>query len=103
MRRGRQGRGSSDRAPGRRRRSQAMQGVIVEFQYGDDFDAARIEAIARAARGRFEPNWSTTGNQGPLAQRRTPAPALANVTRRVIAFGSGRYAFVFGARYCETR
>jgi hypothetical protein len=31
-----------------------MQGVIVEFQYGDDFDSTRIEAIARDARGRFE-------------------------------------------------
>jgi Putative mono-oxygenase ydhR len=30
-----------------------MQGVIVEFQYGDEFDATRIEAIAREARGRF--------------------------------------------------
>jgi heme-degrading monooxygenase HmoA len=36
------------------RRSQAMQGVVVEFQYGDDFDPARVEAIAREARGRFE-------------------------------------------------
>ena len=31
-----------------------MQGVIVEFQYGDDFDAARVAGIAREARGRFE-------------------------------------------------
>jgi hypothetical protein len=31
-----------------------MQGVIVEFQYGDDFDAARIAAIAHEERGRFE-------------------------------------------------
>lgn len=31
-----------------------MQGVIVEFQYADDFDRARIEGIAREARGRFE-------------------------------------------------
>lgn len=31
-----------------------MQGVIVDFQYGDDFDASRIEAIAREARGRFD-------------------------------------------------
>jgi len=31
-----------------------MQGVIVEFQYGDDFDAARIAGIAHEARGRFE-------------------------------------------------
>jgi hypothetical protein len=31
-----------------------MQGVIVEFQYGDDFDRARVAEIAREARGRFE-------------------------------------------------
>jgi hypothetical protein len=31
-----------------------MQGVIVEFQYGDDFDPARVAAIARDARGNFE-------------------------------------------------
>jgi heme-degrading monooxygenase HmoA len=31
-----------------------MQGVIVEFQYGDDFDQARIARVAREARGRFE-------------------------------------------------
>ena len=31
-----------------------MQGVIVEFQYADDFDPARIAAIAHEARGRFE-------------------------------------------------
>jgi hypothetical protein len=31
-----------------------MQGVIVEFQYADDFDRARIEGIAHEARGRFE-------------------------------------------------
>jgi hypothetical protein len=31
-----------------------MQGVIVELQYGDDFDRARIEGVAREARGRFE-------------------------------------------------
>jgi len=31
-----------------------MQGVIVEFQYADDFDRTRIEAIAQEARGRFE-------------------------------------------------
>jgi heme-degrading monooxygenase HmoA len=31
-----------------------MQGVIVELQYGDDFDRARLEGIAREARGRFE-------------------------------------------------
>jgi hypothetical protein len=31
-----------------------VQGVIVEFQYGDDFDRARVEGIAREARGRFE-------------------------------------------------
>lgn len=31
-----------------------MHGVIVEFQYGDDFDRARIDGIAREARGRFE-------------------------------------------------
>ena len=31
-----------------------MLGVIVEFQYGDDFDAARLAAIAQAERGHFE-------------------------------------------------
>jgi heme-degrading monooxygenase HmoA len=31
-----------------------MQGVIVEFQYTDDFDRTRIEGIAREARGGFE-------------------------------------------------
>lgn len=31
-----------------------MQGVIVEFQYGDEFDRAHVEGIAREARGRFE-------------------------------------------------
>lgn len=31
-----------------------MQGVIVEFQYGDDFDPARVAGIAHEARGRFE-------------------------------------------------
>ena len=31
-----------------------MQGVIVEFQYGDDFDRTRLEGIAREHRGRFE-------------------------------------------------
>jgi len=31
-----------------------MQGVIVEFQYGDEFDRAHVEEIARGARGRFE-------------------------------------------------
>jgi hypothetical protein len=31
-----------------------MLGVMVEFQFDDDFDAARIEGIAREARGRFE-------------------------------------------------
>jgi len=31
-----------------------MQGVIVELQYGDDFDRARIEGVAHEARGRFE-------------------------------------------------
>jgi heme-degrading monooxygenase HmoA len=31
-----------------------MQGVIVELQYGDDFDRARLEGVAREARGRFE-------------------------------------------------
>jgi hypothetical protein len=31
-----------------------MQGVIIEFQYTDDFDRTRIEAIAREARGSFE-------------------------------------------------
>jgi len=31
-----------------------MQGVIVEFQYADDFDGAKIAAIAHEARGRFE-------------------------------------------------
>jgi hypothetical protein len=31
-----------------------MQGVIVEFQYADDFDRTRIEGIAHEARGRFD-------------------------------------------------
>jgi hypothetical protein len=31
-----------------------MQGVIVEFQYTDDFDPARIAGIASESRGRFE-------------------------------------------------
>jgi hypothetical protein len=31
-----------------------MQGVIVEFRYGDDFDPARLAAIAHEARRRFE-------------------------------------------------
>ena len=31
-----------------------MQGVIVDLQYGDAFDRARIEGIAHEARGRFE-------------------------------------------------
>ena len=31
-----------------------MQGVIVELQYAEDFDRARIEGVARQARGRFE-------------------------------------------------
>ena len=31
-----------------------MHCVIVEFQYGDDFDRARVAEIAREARGRFE-------------------------------------------------
>ena len=31
-----------------------MLGVIVEFQYGDDFDHERVAGIAGEARGRFE-------------------------------------------------
>jgi hypothetical protein len=31
-----------------------MQGVIVEFQYGDEFEPDRIAAIAHEARKRFE-------------------------------------------------
>src|SRR5262245_8430046 len=31
-----------------------MQGVIVEFQYGEEFDRANIAGIAREARGRLE-------------------------------------------------
>jgi hypothetical protein len=31
-----------------------VQGVIVEFQYADDFDRTRIEGIAQEHRGRFE-------------------------------------------------
>lgn len=31
-----------------------MHSVIVEFQYGEDFDRARIAGIAHAARARFE-------------------------------------------------
>jgi hypothetical protein len=31
-----------------------MHCVIVEFQYGDEFDRARVAGIAHEARGRFE-------------------------------------------------
>ena len=31
-----------------------MQGVIVEFQYADQFDRGRLEGIAHEHRGRFE-------------------------------------------------
>jgi hypothetical protein len=31
-----------------------MHGVIVEFQYGHEFDRARVAGIAREARARFE-------------------------------------------------
>ena len=31
-----------------------MLGVIVEFQYADDFDGARVAGLAHEARGRFE-------------------------------------------------
>jgi hypothetical protein len=31
-----------------------MHSVVVEFQYGDEFDRARIAGIAHEARGRFE-------------------------------------------------
>ena len=31
-----------------------MQGVIVEFQYGDEFEPDRLAAIAQEARERFE-------------------------------------------------
>jgi hypothetical protein len=31
-----------------------MHSVMVEFQYGDEFDRARIAGIAHEARGRFE-------------------------------------------------
>ncbi len=31
-----------------------MHSVIVEFQYGEEFDPVRIAGIAREARGRFE-------------------------------------------------
>lgn len=31
-----------------------MHGVIVEFQYGEEFDRAQIAGIAHEARGRFE-------------------------------------------------
>ena len=31
-----------------------MQGVIVQFQYGEDFDAGRVAAIAHEVRGTFE-------------------------------------------------
>ena len=31
-----------------------MHGVIVEFQYGEEFDRAHLAEIAREARGRFE-------------------------------------------------
>jgi len=29
-------------------------GVLVEFQFGDDFDVAKVAAIAQAARAQFE-------------------------------------------------
>ena len=31
-----------------------MVGVLVEFQFGDDFDVAKVAAIAQAARAQFE-------------------------------------------------
>jgi hypothetical protein len=31
-----------------------MQGVIIQFQYGDEFDAERIRGIAHQARSTFE-------------------------------------------------
>ncbi len=31
-----------------------MHGVIIEFQYGEEFDPAHVAGIAREARGRFE-------------------------------------------------
>jgi len=31
-----------------------MQGVIVELQYGEDFDRARIKGVAHEVRGKFE-------------------------------------------------
>jgi hypothetical protein len=31
-----------------------MHGVIVEFQYGEEFDHARVAGIAHQARGHFE-------------------------------------------------
>ena len=31
-----------------------MQSVIVEFQYGEEFDSAHVAGIAGEARGRFE-------------------------------------------------
>jgi len=40
--------------PVRKKESQEMHGVIVEFQYGDEFDSARIGGLAHEARGRFE-------------------------------------------------
>ena len=36
-----------------------MQGVIVEFQYADDFDRTRIEGIAHEA------SWAFRGSAGP--------------------------------------
>jgi hypothetical protein len=38
---------------GARERRYEMQGVIVDFQYGDDFDASKVAGIAHEARGRF--------------------------------------------------
>src|SRR3954466_6764954 len=38
---------------GARERRYAMQGVIVDFQYGDDFDASKVAGIAHEARARF--------------------------------------------------
>ena len=37
-----------------RQEERQVHGVIVEFQYADNFDRTAIEAIAHEARGRFE-------------------------------------------------
>jgi len=39
---------------GHEQEGKRMHGVIIEFQYGEEFDPAHVAGIAREARGRFE-------------------------------------------------